>query len=113
VAILCEGRIVAAASPAEFVSRSRARPRLEIRTARAMSVAEAAALPGVVASGVDGTASWLETADAGKTMTALLRHLEGAGNALLDVQTRPPSLEDVFIELTGRPWSADPGEAGP
>ena len=41
VAILCEGRIVAAASPAGLVAKSRARPRIEIRTARAMTAAEA------------------------------------------------------------------------
>ena len=77
-----------------------------------MTAAEASALAGVVASGVDGTACWLETADTGGTMTALLRHLEGAGNALMDVQTRRPSLEDVFVELTGRPWTAQEQEAG-
>ena len=46
-------------------------------------------------------------------MTALLGHLEASGNALLDVRTRLPSLEDVFVELTGLPWTAQEQEAGP
>jgi hypothetical protein len=31
--------------------------------------------------------------------------LESQGNELLDLQIHRPSLEDVFIELTGRPWT--------
>jgi len=106
VAILSDGRIAASGSPAELISRARKKPRLEIRTTSPIASAQANALPGVVASGVDGDACWLETADTGATMTALMAQLAAAGNTLVDVQTRLPSLEDVFVELTGRPWSA-------
>jgi len=110
VAILCEGRIVAAAGPAELVSRARARPRLEIRTARAITAAEASALPGVAGCRVDGNACSLETTDTGATTAALMKRLDADGNALLDIQIKRPSLEDVFIELTGRAWSGPVGE---
>jgi ABC-2 type transport system ATP-binding protein len=105
VAILSEGRIVAAASPAELVSRARAKPRLEIRTERPVPAAVAAALDGVAGSRVDGDRCWLETGDATGTLTALMKRLEADRNRLLDIQVHRPSLEDVFVELTGRPWT--------
>ena len=36
-----------------------------------------------------------------------MRRIDQAGALLLEVELRGPSLEDVFIELTGRPWSAE------
>jgi hypothetical protein len=41
-------------------------------------------------------------------ITGCFRHSPLAGEAgaeLIDVQLRRPTLEDVFIDLTGRPWS--------
>ena len=35
--------------------------------------------------------------------TAVVRALDGAGVVVDDVQVRPPSLDDVFFALTGRP----------
>ena len=37
---------------------------------------------------------------------------DDAGAELLGIELRSPSLEDVFLELTGRPWTAadSPGE---
>ena len=108
VGILSEGRIVAAGSPAELVARSAATPRLAVRTARALSGAEASALQGVVSSALLGDTWLLGSADVGGTVAALSRVLERGGNTLLDLRVQGPSLEDVFMELTGRPWSGAP-----
>jgi len=104
VAILNEGRIAAVASPAELVSRARAAPELEIRTARPIGRMAAAAIHGVMGCRIDGATCWLETADVGGTLTALMKRLDADQNPLLGIQIRRPSLEDVFIELTGRAW---------
>ncbi len=113
IGILNEGRIVATGSPAELIARSGAMPRVAVRTARAISRAEASELPGVVSCAIDGDTWLLATADAGGTVAALVRRLELGENALLDLQIRAPSLEDVFMELTGRPWADAQQEEGP
>jgi hypothetical protein len=40
-------------------------------------------------------------------------HLGGEQNALLDIRIHRPSLEDVFVELTGRRWSDADGRSRP
>jgi ABC-2 type transport system ATP-binding protein len=110
VAILCEGRIAAVASPAELVSRARAAPELEITTARPIGRAEAVAVHGVVGCRFDGATCWLSTADVGGTLTALMKRLETDQNPLLGIHIRSPSLEDVLLELTGRPWAGPVSE---
>jgi hypothetical protein len=37
-----------------------------------------------------------------KTIVALVKHLENTGNELAGLEIATPTLEDVFIELTGR-----------
>jgi hypothetical protein len=48
----------------------------------------------------------LETRAPNRVLAELVRRIDEAGARLLEVELRGPSLEDVFIELTGRPWSA-------
>ena len=48
----------------------------------------------------------LYTADVTRTILAVAKRIEADGNVLLDLQIRRPSLEDVFLELTGRAWAA-------
>ena len=37
-----------------------------------------------------------------QTIVSLVKHLEAQGNELVSLEIASPSLEDVFIELTGR-----------
>ncbi|WP_413756485.1 ATP-binding cassette domain-containing protein [Streptomyces sp. MMBL 11-3] len=43
------------------------------------------------------------TTDPTLTLPRLVRELDAAGVPLLDVSLRPPTLDDVFLRLTGRP----------
>lgn len=113
VAILSEGRIVAAGSPAELLARARGGLRLQVRTATPLDAAQAAALSEAAAFRLEGDGCWLETRDPGKSLAAVAKHLEATGNTLLDVHVHRPSLEDVFIELTGKPWTGGRGEEQP
>jgi len=113
IAILDGGRIIASAAPSVLVAGARARPRVEVRTARPIAPSDARSLRGVVGSGASGDACWLETADVGATVTDLMGRLAADANALLDIHIRGPSLEDVFVELTGRAFPGDGGEGGP
>ena len=49
----------------------------------------------------DNQAVLRKTGNVSQTMIDVLRTLHETGNDLLDVQVSRPSLEDVFIELTG------------
>jgi hypothetical protein len=37
-----------------------------------------------------------------QTIVSLVKHLEAGGNELVSLEISSPSLEDVFIEMTGR-----------
>jgi ABC-2 type transport system ATP-binding protein len=101
IAILHQGRIVAAGTPDELIARSTSHTRIIIRTAKDTDPASLAVLPGVIAAAGSGAAITLQTRETGPAIIELVRHLAATNNELLDLQVRKPSLEDVFIELTG------------
>jgi ABC-2 type transport system ATP-binding protein len=51
---------------------------------------------------IDGPQVRLRVPDGGSILPALLRELDAAGVALAGVEVRRPSLDDVFLSLTGR-----------
>ena len=76
-----------------------------VRTAPPLASAVVDSLPDVVEAAY-GDRGWiLDTPAPNRLLAELVRRADEAGAELLDVELRRPSLEDVFIELTGRPWS--------
>ncbi len=110
VGILDRGRLVAVARPAELVARAGALPRLRIVTVRPLEAPALQALPAVQGAEPAGDGWLLATADLTPTVAALVALLAADGNGLLDLQVQQPSLEDAFLELTGRRWEAPPPE---
>ena len=49
----------------------------------------------------DGTYS-LHANPPAQAVVSLIRFLEAEGNTLLDMHIAQPSLEDIFVEMTGR-----------
>jgi len=105
IAILHRGRIVATGTPDDLIARSPSHTRLIIRAARPLDLIVLATLPGIIAATESAPSVTLQTRASGPAIIELVRYLSQTGNELLDLQVRNPSLEDVFIELTG-----DPGE---
>ena len=101
IAILHQGRIAASGSPDQLIALSTSNPRLIVRTAGKLDAAALARLPGILSAQDIGEVMSLETRDTGPAILELVRHLTGAGIELLDLQVRKPSLEEVFIQLTG------------
>jgi ABC-2 type transport system ATP-binding protein len=58
-------------------------------------------LPGVEHVEAYGERVQLRTGRASQTVIELVRLLDSRGNGLVDLHIHKPSLEDVFIELTG------------
>ncbi len=103
VAIIDEGQIVAMGTPDEIRARTIGQARVEIRCEQPLT-----ADPPRLA---DGDASQLSadrrtvvvtTAKPARALVDLVRWIDQLGVELADVQLKRPTLEDVFLELTGK-----------
>lgn len=102
VAIVDHGKIIAVGSPRELKQRSGDTTRLEVRLAKPETEAALKNLDGVAdCRSFDGTFI-LHCQRPPQAIVALVKHLEAEGNELISLEISTPSLEDVFIELTGR-----------
>ncbi|HET7841727.1 MAG TPA: ABC transporter ATP-binding protein [Terriglobia bacterium] len=102
VAIMDLGRVVALGTPRELVERSGQGTRLEVRLAQPVTVDELKHLDGVLDCRVTDGLYFVHAQPAAKAIVALIRFLETQNNTLLDLHISQPSLEDVFVEMTGR-----------
>jgi ABC-2 type transport system ATP-binding protein len=102
VGIVDHGKLIALGTPRELKEGSANTTRVEVRLANPIDLAELKSLDGVVdARQVDG-AYVLHCPRTAPAIVSLVKHLDAAGNELASLEIATPSLEDVFIELTGR-----------
>jgi ABC-2 type transport system ATP-binding protein len=102
VAIIDYGRVIAQGTPRELKHSSAGTTRIEVRLARPMMDGALARLEGVAdCREFDGTYV-MHSARPPQTIVALVKQLEAENNELQSLEMFSPSLEDVFIELTGR-----------
>jgi ABC-2 type transport system ATP-binding protein len=102
VAIVDHGKVIALGTPRELKARSGGATRIEVRLSKPASDGSLQKLDGVVdAREVDG-GYVLHCQRPPQAIVALVKHLEAEGNELVSLEIATPSLEDVFIELTGR-----------
>jgi ABC-2 type transport system ATP-binding protein len=102
VAIVDYGKVIATGSPRELKQKSEHTSRIEARFAKPASNGTLKNLDGVNdALEVNGTYV-LHCQKTAPAIVALVKHLEAENNELVSLEISTPSLEDVFIELTGR-----------
>jgi ABC-2 type transport system ATP-binding protein len=102
VAIVDQGRLIALGTPRDLVQRSGEGTRMEVRLERPVPPERLRALDAVLdCAERDGTYV-LRVQPVAKAAVALVHLLEAEGNELLDLHISRPSLEDVFVEMTGR-----------
>jgi ABC-2 type transport system ATP-binding protein len=102
VAIVDHGKVIAMGTPRELKHSSAGTTRIEVRMAKPLNNGSL--------SNLDGVANWrefdgtyiLHSARPPQTIVALVKQLEAENNELQSLEMFSPSLEDVFIELTGR-----------
>jgi ABC-2 type transport system ATP-binding protein len=99
VAIIHQGRIVAAGSPAQLIASLGAHPVLKATVE--LPLDQARVLPGVQAARYAGQHLELETAEPQTTLAALHELAARLGRSISDVMLRQPNLEDVFLKQTG------------
>ena len=102
VAIVDHGQVIALGTPRELKERSGDKTRLEVRLARPEAEATLKSLEGVSECRVMNGGYVLQTERPPQAIVSLVKHLESRGNELISLEIASPSLEDVFIELTGR-----------
>jgi ABC-2 type transport system ATP-binding protein len=102
VAIVDQGRVIAMGTPRELKHASAGTTRIEVRLARPLANGNLASLDGVAnCREFEGTYV-LHSARPPQTIVALVKQLEAENNELQSLEMFSPSLEDAFIELTGR-----------
>jgi len=102
VAIVDHGQIIAQGTPRELKQASADKTRIEVRLAREESEATLGTLEGVSDCRSLNGNYVLHCQRPPQAIVSLVKHLEARNNELVSLEIATPSLEDVFIELTGR-----------
>ena len=102
VAIVDQGRVMALGSPRELKQRSAGKTRIEIRLARPEPDGALGQLEAVSGCRLTDGVYVVHSTGVPRTIVALVKYLEAQGNELASLEIAAPSLEDVFLELTGR-----------
>lgn len=104
VAIIDEGRIIALGTPREIQSRTLGHSLIEICCEQPLGQAEVPSWSHSTKTTVssDRRAVTVQSAQPAKTLVEMVKWIDQQGIGLADVQLKRPSLEDVFIELTGK-----------
>lgn len=103
VAILDEGRIVALGTPRELQERALGQSLIEVRCGRALPD-EIPSFPDAVKAEPFGEGRGLRVTSSrpARTVVELVRWIDQQGLELEDIHLKRPTLEDVFIQLTGK-----------
>ena len=102
VAIVDHGKVIALGTPQELKNRSGDKTRIEVQLTRPEPPETLRALEGVSECRDLNGGYALHTQRPPQAIVSLVKYLEAQGNELVSLNIATPSLEDVFIELTGR-----------
>jgi ABC-2 type transport system ATP-binding protein len=104
IAIVDHGRVIALGTPRQLIRSLGAEHVVEFSVAQSDGLHEdaLAGLEGVLSVRHAGPTWTMQVAEAHLTIPALLADLERRGLALTELRTHSPTLEDVFVSLTGR-----------
>ena len=108
VLVIDNGKIIASGAPDELKREiSGDVVTLSVNGDIGLAEQKLAAEPGVRDIAVDGRAVRLSVEHGEEALPALLRVLDGAGLSLTSIQLARPTLDDVFLTLTGRSLRED------
>jgi ABC-2 type transport system ATP-binding protein len=103
IAIMDEGKVVAAGTLAELLSLSHATEVIELRLAHApTSVGALESIDGVRKVETIGNEVRIFTSRAQHVLPRIYRAAQLVGRAILQTRVTPVTLDDVFLELTGK-----------
>src|SRR6201984_963390 len=102
VAIVDHGKVIALGTPRELKAHSGAVTRITVRMAKPEANGALGSLEGVTECRTEADDYLLYSTRVPRTIVALVKHLEEQNNELVSLEIAAPSLEDIFLELTGR-----------
>lgn len=104
VAIVDQGRVIALGTPRDLIRSLGAEQVVELALMEGVSLAADAftGTLGVLGTRVDGPVWTIQVSAAHEAVPAILHLLEREGVGLTELRTHTPTLEDVFVALTGR-----------
>ncbi|MFL5650282.1 MAG: ATP-binding cassette domain-containing protein [Chloroflexota bacterium] len=102
IAIMDHGHILELGTVDDLISKRFTERAVRFDRLEGVAAAELGGLPGVTSVKEDDDEVLLYTSDVGPTIGALLAMTESRGLEPKDLAIRRPSLEDVFLDLTGR-----------
>jgi len=104
VAIMDEGKIVAMGTPKELQQQSKGQSRIQINVATPLRLEILPAWPDALDTKLndDGREMTVYSNRPARTLFEIMKWLDQQGLQLDDVHLKRPTLEDVFVELTGK-----------
>jgi ABC-2 type transport system ATP-binding protein len=104
VAIMDEGTIVAMGTPKELQQQSKGQSRIQINVAAPLLREALPAWPDAIETTLngDGREMTVYSNRPARTLFEIMKWLDQQGLQLDDVHLKRPTLEDVFVELTGK-----------
>lgn len=104
VAIIDEGKIVAMGTPRELQQKSRMQSRIDIVTAQPLNGNILPQWPEALETSLadDGRSLTVHSSRPARTLFEIMKWLDQQGLQLEDLHLKRPTLEDVFVELTGK-----------
>jgi ABC-2 type transport system ATP-binding protein len=98
------GKLIASDTPRALIRSLGAEQVVEVELADGAAVPAAlfGSTAGVLEARIDGPVWTLQVSAAHQAVPAVLRTLEAANLSLTELRTHTPTLEDVFVSLTGR-----------
>ncbi|MEO6871530.1 MAG: ABC transporter ATP-binding protein [Chthoniobacterales bacterium] len=104
VAIIDNGVIIAIGSPRELQEKSATQSSVEISLGEPLPTGDVPAWSHAIRTSVsdDRRQVTVNSSNPAKTLVDMIKSIDGQGVEIVDVHISRPTLEDVFIELTGK-----------
>ncbi len=104
VAVIDHGRVIALGTPRELIRSLGAEQVVEVTLVEGQALPDGAfdAARGVLSARVHGPVWTIQVSAAHEAVPAILATVDDAGLSLAELRTHTPTLEDVFVSLTGR-----------
>jgi ABC-2 type transport system ATP-binding protein len=104
VAVVDHGKVIALGTPRELIRSLGAEQVVEVSVAGGQPLADDGfgSTPGVLAARADGPVWTLQVAAAHTVIPAIFRRVEEGGGTITELRVHTPTLDDVFVSLTGR-----------